>query len=185
MQKSCAKVHIFATTFATARERALASLKWLWAGASYEFSEPCGLSITNFQVPSLWRRTTSARRPPIVIGLPSGSEPVMLQVERVRAKLPSPLCTASTFIVKRGFSARKPFISSRIAACPVTTSPESCTNAFTSRAEVAVVARRAAFLTSASWRWTGTFFRMWREPLQNGTARIHGLQTGQFRTKTS
>jgi len=39
---------------------------------------PRGLSMTNFQVPSAWRRTTSALLPDTVTGLPSASAPVTL-----------------------------------------------------------------------------------------------------------
>src|SRR5207253_7394293 len=88
-------------------------------------SAPRGLSITKSHVPSGWRRTTSVLFPDRVTGLPSGPVPVALHLARVRARPPSPLWTALTSMVNFGLSARKPCITSRIAARPVTTWPES------------------------------------------------------------
>jgi hypothetical protein len=75
-------------------------------------SLPLGLSITNSQLPSGWRRTTSAYRPPVSMSFPSPSRPVSVQLPITNAVSPA-TTVLSGLMVSTGLIAKNPLKASR------------------------------------------------------------------------
>src|SRR6185369_5111529 len=86
-----------------------------------------GLSMTYSQVPSGWRRTTSAARPERFTRQPPGAVPTRLQSDRTRARSPVST-TLFTSMRNSPHKVRRPCSASRMASLPVANRPDCGTS---------------------------------------------------------